>query len=886
VTITYTTPVPPAITSGASTTFSVGSAETFEVTATGVPAPVVTSFGQLPFGVSFRTGPAGTATISGTPAFGTAGAYPVTISASNVLGAATQSFVLNVSGPTVFTTVPFAVMSAAGPGTFVVEANGSPAPTITEVGKLPAGVSFTRPGSPGFGQFVVGRGGAPPGTYTVKLVASNGAGPAVSESFTLKLVQGGPGGRLVAPCSNGVGNVRDLRMDIGVLDADGGGTVVLSRGCTYTMSAPAYPDTSGETGLPPVTAPLTVEGNGAELVVGPSDPYMRFFETLMIATLTIDDTSLVGGDMPDPAGGGAVFALGGRLVLQGVTMAHDTASAPSTDFPGGAVVADSGLEATGSTFVDDTAASGGAVFVAGGTSLLDDTFASDHATGDGGAAFFVPGTLQAYDRILHSTFVGDTAEGGGAYWAPAPAQNIVEVQATIVAGGGPSECEPYYHSDYNASDEGCFKSVGDIVDPGLAATVGPLAPHGGPVETIALLRGSPAIGPIPAGYAWPAGFPPLCSGTDARGVARPAGDCDIGAYQTTQPTSQLSGVSCVASSDCVAIGSYVAPNGRPKELGEAWNGKVWQIRPMSAPATGTLSGVSCVDASECTAVGSYLAGTREVPLVETWDGAEWTAAAAPSPAGATGSWLSAVSCTRPWACTAVGYDTTTSGTHPLVERWNGLWWSLQSSASPSGLTDPVLTGVACSALTCVAVGEGTAGGAPTAWAESSTGLSWRAEAVPVAAGTSRPELLGVACSSAASCTAVGQSSLGALAERWDGSAWADVTTPISNVGKDSSLDAVSCTASTACVATGTTRPGSNFVPLVEEWDGARWSDAYVPPPSGAHLATLAAVSCTGPEVCSAVGYRTFGSNPVPTGLAEASDPSGWYLLYSPNPLGS
>ena len=86
------------ITSGNSTTFTVGTAGTFTVTTTGSPTPALTESGSLPSPVTFKDNGNGTATISGTPATGTAGTYPITITANNGVGtAATQSFTLTVT---------------------------------------------------------------------------------------------------------------------------------------------------------------------------------------------------------------------------------------------------------------------------------------------------------------------------------------------------------------------------------------------------------------------------------------------------------------------------------------------------------------------------------------------------------------------------------------------------------------------------------------------------------------------------------------------------------------------------------------------------------------------------------------------------------------------
>jgi Divergent InlB B-repeat domain/Bacterial Ig-like domain (group 3)/FG-GAP-like repeat/Putative Ig domain len=88
----------PAITSTNSTTFTAQVAGSFTVTATGDPTPALSETGNLPTGVTFIDNGNGTATLSGTPAAGTAGQYGFTIQASNgVTPNATQSFTLTVN---------------------------------------------------------------------------------------------------------------------------------------------------------------------------------------------------------------------------------------------------------------------------------------------------------------------------------------------------------------------------------------------------------------------------------------------------------------------------------------------------------------------------------------------------------------------------------------------------------------------------------------------------------------------------------------------------------------------------------------------------------------------------------------------------------------------
>ncbi len=73
---------PPTITSAPAATFTVGTAGSFMVTATGFPEPTFTESGALPLGLTFSS----TGVLSGTPAPGSAGTYSLAITASNGTG--------------------------------------------------------------------------------------------------------------------------------------------------------------------------------------------------------------------------------------------------------------------------------------------------------------------------------------------------------------------------------------------------------------------------------------------------------------------------------------------------------------------------------------------------------------------------------------------------------------------------------------------------------------------------------------------------------------------------------------------------------------------------------------------------------------------------------
>ena len=89
----------PIITNAAMKTDRVGIEFTFTVKSKGYPVAGLTETGPLPGGVTFTDNRNGKATLAGTPTTGTAGTYPLTITASNGVGSpATQNFTLVVKG--------------------------------------------------------------------------------------------------------------------------------------------------------------------------------------------------------------------------------------------------------------------------------------------------------------------------------------------------------------------------------------------------------------------------------------------------------------------------------------------------------------------------------------------------------------------------------------------------------------------------------------------------------------------------------------------------------------------------------------------------------------------------------------------------------------------
>ena len=148
----------------------------------------ISETGTLPSGVTFTDNGDGTATLGGSPDPGTAGAYPLTITATNgIVPDATQDFTLTVNPlPPSITSASTTAFSLNTPGVFTVQATGDPTPSISESGALPSGVTFTDNGN---GTATLG--GTPDagtvGTYPLTITATNGVAPDATQDFTLSV---------------------------------------------------------------------------------------------------------------------------------------------------------------------------------------------------------------------------------------------------------------------------------------------------------------------------------------------------------------------------------------------------------------------------------------------------------------------------------------------------------------------------------------------------------------------------------------------------------------------------------------------------------------------------------------------------------------------------
>ena len=205
-------------------------------------------------------------------------------------------------------------------------------------------------------------------------------------------------------------------------------------------------------------------------------------------------------------------------------------------------------------------------------------------------------------------------------------------------------------------------------------------------------------------------------------------------FGVTADGDTLSGVSCASTVDCIAVGGAMTGSVSGEGLVGSFNGTTWTA--AAVPSAGgstddTLMGVSCVSTSDCVAVGSENGGGIWSPDSEVWNGTTWSNVVMSRGADTGDNTISAVSCSSASYCAAVGTQVTpgtvTTGTtqelgqsQTLTEAWNGTAWNVVSSNNAGGTDANSLAGVACpsGAGACLSVGSFATVGTATTEAPS------------------------------------------------------------------------------------------------------------------------------------------------------------------------
>lgn len=329
----------------------------------------------------------------------------------------------------------------------------------------------------------------------------------------------------------------------------------------------------------------------------------------------------------------------------------------------------------------------------------------------------------------------------------------------------------------------------------------------------------------------------------------------------------LNAITCIAANECWAVGDY-STDVAGQTLVEKWDGASWSIvsSPNTSPTqSNVLNDVTCASASDCWAVGFWYDGTFLHTLIERWNGLSWSIVASPNTSPTEFNELIGVTCSSANECWAVGYYTKDGVTQTLTEKWNGASWSIVISPNNGTTRTNVLNDVSCSSPNaCWGVGYYNAGGFGQTLILFWNGAAWSVVSSPNA-DTARVNVLNsVTCVSANDCWAVGngQRAGGSATDetlilRWQGALWDIVGSPNGDFAYISFLYDVTCTAADNCWAVGyykSINPPQKT--LIEKWDGASWS--VVPSANaGSGDNTLTGVACVGPNACWAAGFSQY-----------------------------
>jgi hypothetical protein len=177
------------------------------------------------------------------------------------------------------------------------------------------------------------------------------------------------------------------------------------------------------------------------------------------------------------------------------------------------------------------------------------------------------------------------------------------------------------------------------------------------------------------------------------------------------PSEYLYDVTCPAPSDCWAAGAHWTGT-IYRTLLDHWDGNSWTV--ATSPNTAVdqdniLSGVTCVSSANCWAVGSF--DSYSQALIERWDGTSWTIVPLPQ----AGDPLNAVTCLSASDCWAAGpYYTPNPPAQTLLVHWNGTSWAKVVSPNTGAGQSNTLSGIACaSSSDCWAVGRYSSAGSQT-----------------------------------------------------------------------------------------------------------------------------------------------------------------------------
>jgi hypothetical protein len=313
----------------------------------------------------------------------------------------------------------------------------------------------------------------------------------------------------------------------------------LSAGCTYQLKQ-VNNLFAGANGLPVITSPIVIKGNGAVIMrVSDAPEQFRLFYIQPIGNLELSDMTLTGGSAYNPADPGDLLTNGGGAILNlGHLAVYKSRITENTAREGGGI--DNRNQMTLSfVTVDSNNAFGGLKDGAGlhnrGIATIENsTFSNNGLVGETTDGIFTNGTLEMTNSTVSGngvTGIDNEGEvtlnhvtiafnGVGAF---ASCGDLTISNSIIAQPPGTSGCSCQTIHPVFPNLDTTGTCAGMLVNMN-ALQLGPLADNNGRTQTHALLPGSIAIDFVVR----------MCLPIDQRGVPRPHGPkCDVGAYEYT-----------------------------------------------------------------------------------------------------------------------------------------------------------------------------------------------------------------------------------------------------------------------------------------------------------------------------------------------------------------
>ncbi|MFI6026615.1 hypothetical protein [Amycolatopsis magusensis] len=200
-------------------------------------------------------------------------------------------------------------------------------------------------------------------------------------------------------------------------DAAGGGTVTLTPGCTYTLTAAHGDDgVHGQAGLPVITTPITFEGNANTITRAPAAAAFRIAQVAPTGGITLKAVTVSNGHAATAGqdDGGGILSFG-SVTLTGSALSGNTANGQggalhSTGTPAAATF-------TSSTVNGNTAGQGGGIASLNGTlTLTSSVVNSNAATVNPGGIYYLAGSA----TLNTSTVTANTATNCTGSPSPVP----------------------------------------------------------------------------------------------------------------------------------------------------------------------------------------------------------------------------------------------------------------------------------------------------------------------------------------------------------------------------------------------------------------------------------------------------------------------------------